>query len=325
MRAHHSEWRYSQMIVIGPKPVIAAAKTEGKKKKLQPGSERYRRRQGIIPLSRTHSDRNTYLVSHHVAPLSGLFFSFLVPPPFPIPACACSRFVTSSHHEQHMEKSASLEASAAAAAAAPASAVATGPGGGGNGDEHDARRTSSTGQHQQQGQDRNRSHGTALRASISSSSSSSAAAAAGDGDGGSGRACGRSHGPAAAATSGAAAGPPQPAAAFDKDKDVGLTVVGERAQEYDPRVEARVLRKIDWFLMPTMIIGTSRRRIEADENALGTPGDMTSNCGGSVPCFCTSWSTFESLNTKPCRSYCPILLARQMLCICLHVWRHHHH
>ncbi|KAF4535608.1 Allantoate transport protein [Lasiodiplodia theobromae] len=157
-----------------------------------------------------------------------------------------------------MEKSASLEASAAAEAAAPASAVATGPGGGGSGDEHNARRissSSSAGQHQQQGQDRNRSHGTALRASISSSSSSSAAAA-GDGGGGGGsgsRACGRSHGPAAA-TSGAAAGP-QPAAAFDKDKDVGLTVVGERAQEYDPRVEARVLRKIDWFLMPTMIIG----------------------------------------------------------------------
>ncbi|EKG12430.1 Major facilitator superfamily [Macrophomina phaseolina MS6] len=43
--------------------------------------------------------------------------------------------------------------------------------------------------------------------------------------------------------------------AVEKGKDVALTVVGERAQEYDPQVEARVLRKIDWFLMPTMILG----------------------------------------------------------------------
>lgn len=321
MRAHHSEWRYSQMIVIGPKPVIAAAKTEGKKKKtFKPDRSDIAGGKESFLAARTQIETPILLYLITLPPCLDLFrFWFL---PFPIPACACSHFVTSSHHKQHMEKPASLEASAAAAAAAPASAVATGPGGGGNVDEHDARRISSAGQQRQQGQDRNRSHGTALRASIPSSSSSSAAAA-GDGGGGSGRACGRSHGPAAAATSGAAAGP-QPAA-FDKDKDVGLTVVGERAQEYDPRVEARVLRKIDWFLMPTMIIGTSRRRIEGDENALGTTGDMTSNCGGSVPCFFTSWSTSESLNTKPCRSYCPILLARQMLCICLHVWRYHHH
>ncbi|KAL0259556.1 hypothetical protein SLS55_005293 [Diplodia seriata] len=128
---------------------------------------------------------------------------------------------------------------AAAAAAAPASAVATPP----RGDEHNARRISD-GNQQQQGQDRYYGHGAAPRAFISSLPG--------------GRACGPSHGPHAA-TSGAAAataaGTQPMAAAFDKDKDVALTVVGERAQEYDARVEARVLRKIDWFLMPTMIIG----------------------------------------------------------------------
>jgi MFS family permease len=38
-------------------------------------------------------------------------------------------------------------------------------------------------------------------------------------------------------------------------KDDALGLVGEHAQEIDPAVEARVLRKIDWFLIPAMIIG----------------------------------------------------------------------
>ena len=40
---------------------------------------------------------------------------------------------------------------------------------------------------------------------------------------------------------------------LDKDEAIGL--VGEHAQEIDPEVEARVLRKIDWFLIPAMIVG----------------------------------------------------------------------
>jgi glycine cleavage system aminomethyltransferase T len=41
------------------------------------------------------------------------------------------------------------------------------------------------------------------------------------------------------------------------EKDVAIGLVGEHAQEIDPEVEARVLKKIDWFLMPAMIVGTS--------------------------------------------------------------------
>jgi hypothetical protein len=41
------------------------------------------------------------------------------------------------------------------------------------------------------------------------------------------------------------------------DKDVASNLVGDHAQEIDPETEARVLRKIDWFLIPAMIVGTS--------------------------------------------------------------------
>jgi hypothetical protein len=40
------------------------------------------------------------------------------------------------------------------------------------------------------------------------------------------------------------------------DKDVAHGLVGEHAREIDPEVEARVLRKIDLFLIPAMIVGT---------------------------------------------------------------------
>lgn len=40
------------------------------------------------------------------------------------------------------------------------------------------------------------------------------------------------------------------------EKDVAIGLVGEHAQDIDPEVEARVLKKIDWFLMPAMIVGT---------------------------------------------------------------------
>jgi hypothetical protein len=38
-------------------------------------------------------------------------------------------------------------------------------------------------------------------------------------------------------------------------RDVATKLVGEHAQEIDPFEEARVLRKIDWFLIPAMIVG----------------------------------------------------------------------
>jgi hypothetical protein len=40
---------------------------------------------------------------------------------------------------------------------------------------------------------------------------------------------------------------------LDKDEAIGL--VGEHAHEIDPVVEAKVLKKIDWFLIPAMIVG----------------------------------------------------------------------
>lgn len=39
------------------------------------------------------------------------------------------------------------------------------------------------------------------------------------------------------------------------EKDAALAVVSEFAQEIDPVVEKRVLRKIDLYLMPAMLIG----------------------------------------------------------------------
>jgi hypothetical protein len=41
------------------------------------------------------------------------------------------------------------------------------------------------------------------------------------------------------------------------DKDIAINLVGEHVQEVDPEIEARVLRKIDWFLIPAMIVGMS--------------------------------------------------------------------
>ena len=46
-------------------------------------------------------------------------------------------------------------------------------------------------------------------------------------------------------------GPTVPAA----DKDIAIAIVGEHRHEIDPAVEARVVRKIDRFLVPAMFIG----------------------------------------------------------------------
>ena len=45
------------------------------------------------------------------------------------------------------------------------------------------------------------------------------------------------------------------AAALSDGDDVALAIVGLHAQPIDPLVEARVVRKIDLFLIPAMIVG----------------------------------------------------------------------
>jgi hypothetical protein len=59
--------------------------------------------------------------------------------------------------------------------------------------------------------------------------------------------------------------PPQQefsASSISLEKDVALGLVGEHAREIDPAVEARVVRKIDWFLIPAMIVGMHFHRIQ---------------------------------------------------------------
>lgn len=38
-------------------------------------------------------------------------------------------------------------------------------------------------------------------------------------------------------------------------QDIAIAIVGEHRHAIDPAVEARVMRKIDWFLVPAMIVG----------------------------------------------------------------------
>jgi len=39
------------------------------------------------------------------------------------------------------------------------------------------------------------------------------------------------------------------------DQDDAVAMVGEQPNSIDPVVEARVVKKIDWFLIPAMIVG----------------------------------------------------------------------
>lgn len=105
-----------------------------------------------------------------------------------------------------------------------------------------------------------------------------------------------------ASSTAAVAGGTQAAATVEKGKDVALTVVGERAREYDPQVEARVLRKIDWFLMPTMILGKPfpQFTILVRSQCCSFLG-----CGGVGSASVTNFD----FCTRACRSYCLILLA----------------
>ncbi len=47
-----------------------------------------------------------------------------------------------------------------------------------------------------------------------------------------------------------------PTSSVSLDKDIAIGLVGEHARDIDPAIEAKVLRKIDWFLIPAMIVGT---------------------------------------------------------------------
>ena len=44
----------------------------------------------------------------------------------------------------------------------------------------------------------------------------------------------------------------------DASKDVAIAVVGEHPHEVDPAIARRAVRKIDWFLMPAMMLGCRR-------------------------------------------------------------------
>lgn len=43
----------------------------------------------------------------------------------------------------------------------------------------------------------------------------------------------------------------------DAEKDVAIAMVGEEVHVIDPAIAARAVRKIDWFLMPAMLVGVS--------------------------------------------------------------------
>lgn len=40
-----------------------------------------------------------------------------------------------------------------------------------------------------------------------------------------------------------------------KDEDIAFSIAGEQSQSYDSVIEAVVVRKIDLFLIPAMIVG----------------------------------------------------------------------
>jgi hypothetical protein len=49
------------------------------------------------------------------------------------------------------------------------------------------------------------------------------------------------------------------ASSISLEKDIALGLAGEHARDIDPEVEKRVLRKIDVFLIPAMIVGSYSR------------------------------------------------------------------
>ncbi|KAF2124807.1 hypothetical protein P153DRAFT_370716 [Dothidotthia symphoricarpi CBS 119687] len=49
--------------------------------------------------------------------------------------------------------------------------------------------------------------------------------------------------------------PESGASSLSLDKDVAIALVGEHARDIDPEMEVRVLRKIDMFLIPAMVVG----------------------------------------------------------------------
>jgi hypothetical protein len=65
------------------------------------------------------------------------------------------------------------------------------------------------------------------------------------------------------------------------DKDIAINLVGEYAQEIDPEIEARVLRKIDWFLIPAMIVGMSMSPA-LSSTTLSVPSISTPNISQNI-------------------------------------------
>jgi hypothetical protein len=59
------------------------------------------------------------------------------------------------------------------------------------------------------------------------------------------------------------------ASSMSLERDDAAKLVGERAQDIDPDVAKRVLGKIDWFLIPAMIVGTFTSQLfTTDEQSL---------------------------------------------------------
>jgi hypothetical protein len=75
------------------------------------------------------------------------------------------------------------------------------------------------------------------------------------------------------------------------EKDVALAFVGEHAQHIDPEVEKRVIRKIDLFLIPAMIIGTHRLQRIANERGFNV---LTMNLSQAM-----DWSIMTKLFSAP--------------------------
>lgn len=46
-----------------------------------------------------------------------------------------------------------------------------------------------------------------------------------------------------------------PLGTVNRDEDIAIAIVGDRSHEFDAAVEARIVRKIDLFFIPAMVVG----------------------------------------------------------------------
>ncbi len=58
------------------------------------------------------------------------------------------------------------------------------------------------------------------------------------------------------------------ATSAQSDQDDAIAMVGEQPNAIDPVVEARVVRKIDWFLIPAMIVGCELSPVSSSPTSL---------------------------------------------------------